>query len=157
VIDCAQAARQQQKKWRRGYQEAQVKRRVIGIVRVSTPGQVGEDKYGLGRQRHDIEQTARAHDLDIVRWCEVAESGTTAFRNEDFADLARPDIAGAVVSALDRLVRPGFLGDLQALDPFQRHKKLRFAGGVNWDSRRLLSRSTLPRRKKELAVETAHT
>ena len=31
-------------------------KRVIDIVRVSTAGQVGEDKYGVDRQRHDIEQ-----------------------------------------------------------------------------------------------------
>jgi DNA invertase Pin-like site-specific DNA recombinase len=108
-------------------------RRVIGIVRVSTPGQVGEDKFGVARQRHDIEQAAKAHGLDIIRIVSVVESGTTAFRNEDFkqvfADLARPDIAGAVVSAVDRLVRPGFLGDLQVFDHFQRSRKLLFTPG----------------------------
>jgi DNA invertase Pin-like site-specific DNA recombinase len=75
-------------------------------------------------------QTAIAHNLEIWRWCEVVESGTTAFRSEDFrqvfADLARPDIAGAIVASIDRLVRPNFLGDLQALDPFQRLGKLLF-------------------------------
>jgi DNA invertase Pin-like site-specific DNA recombinase len=109
------------------------KRRVIGIVRVSTPGQVGEDKYGVERQRHDIEQAAKAHDLEIVRMVEVVESGTSAFRGEDFQqvfqDLARPDIAGAVISAVDRLVRPGFLGDLAVFDHFQRSRKMIFTPG----------------------------
>jgi DNA invertase Pin-like site-specific DNA recombinase len=109
------------------------KRRVIGIVRVSTPGQAKDDKYGVERQRHDIAQAAKAHDLEIVRTVEVVESGSTAFNGEDFkqvfADLARPDIAGAVVSSIDRLVRPGFLGDLQVFDNFQRNRKLLFAGG----------------------------
>jgi DNA invertase Pin-like site-specific DNA recombinase len=113
------------------------KRRVIGIVRVSTPGQVGEDKFGVARQRHDIEQAAKAHNLEILRWCEVVESGSTAFNGaafkQVFADLARPDIAGAVVSSIDRLIRPGYLGDLVAFDPFQRHKKLLFAGGQEID------------------------
>jgi DNA invertase Pin-like site-specific DNA recombinase len=105
-------------------------RRVIGIIRVSTPGQATEDKFGLSRQRHDIERAAVMHGLDIWRWCEVIESGTTAFRGEDFkqvfADLSRPDVAGAAVSSVDRLVRPGFLGDLQVFDHFQRNRKLIF-------------------------------
>jgi DNA invertase Pin-like site-specific DNA recombinase len=105
-------------------------RRVIGIVRVSTPGQVGEDKFGVARQRHDIEQARKTHDLEIVRILEVVESGSTAFKGEDFKqvfkDLARPDIDGAIVSAIDRLVRPGFLGDLQVFDHFQRNRKLIF-------------------------------
>ena len=95
--------------------EEEMKRRVIAITRVSTQGQVGEDKYGQERQRHDIAQAAAMHDLEIIRSIEVVESGSTAFRREDFqqvfADLARPDIAGAVVAAVDRLVLPGFLGD----------------------------------------------
>jgi len=114
-----------------------MKRRVIAIVRVSTPNQAADDRHGLARQRHDIEQTAAAHDLEIVRWCEVVESGSIAFRGEDFAavfkDLARVDIHGAIVSSIDRLIRPGQLGDLQVFDPFQRHKKLLFAGGSEID------------------------
>jgi DNA invertase Pin-like site-specific DNA recombinase len=106
------------------------KRRVIGIVRVSTPGQATEDRYGVPRQRDDIRQAAAAHDLDVVRIVEVIESGTTAFRGEDFQqvfkDLSRPDIAGAVVSSIDRLVRPGYLGDLAVFDHFQKNKKLLF-------------------------------
>jgi DNA invertase Pin-like site-specific DNA recombinase len=109
------------------------KRRVIAIIRVSTPGQVGEDKYGQERQRHDIEQAAKAHNLEIARWVEVVESGSSAFNGEDFkqvfADLARADIAGVCVSAVDRLVRPGFLGDLAVFDHFQRNRKLIFSPG----------------------------
>jgi site-specific DNA recombinase len=106
------------------------KRRVIGIIRVSTQGQVGEDKYGQERQRHDIALAAKAHDLEVIRAIEVVESGGTAFRGEDFQqvfrDLERADVAGAVVAAVDRLIRPGFLGDLAVFDPFQRHHKLIF-------------------------------
>jgi DNA invertase Pin-like site-specific DNA recombinase len=115
------------------------KRRVIAIVRVSTPGQVGEDKFCVARQHADIEQTARVHDLYVVRIVEVVESGSTAFRGEDFqqvfADMARPDIAGAVVSSIDRLVRPGFLGDMAVFDPFQRNGKLIFIGSQAIDLR----------------------
>jgi DNA invertase Pin-like site-specific DNA recombinase len=106
------------------------KRRVIAIKRVSTPGQVGEDKFGMERQDAEIATAVKAHDLEVIRTIEVVESGTTAFRREDFkqvfADLSKPDIAGAVIAAIDRLVRPGFLGDLQVFDPFQRHGKLIF-------------------------------
>ena len=108
-------------------------RRVIGVVRVSTPGQVGEDKYGQERQRHDIEQTAITHDLEVVRILEIIESGSSAFNREDFkqifADLKLPSIAGVIVSAVDRLCRPGFLGDLQVFDHFQRNRKLIFTPG----------------------------
>jgi DNA invertase Pin-like site-specific DNA recombinase len=107
-----------------------MKRNVIAVKRVSTPGQVGDDKYGMARQDHDIEQAVKAHGLNVVRTIEVVESGSTAFNGEDFkqlfADLALPHIAGAAVSAIDRLVRPGYLGDLQVFDPFQRHQKLIF-------------------------------
>ena len=105
-------------------------KRVIGIVRVSTAGQVGEDKYGVERQHADIRLAAKAHDLEVIRTIEVVESGGTAFHGEAFQqvfkDLERPDIAGAVVSATDRLIRPGCLGDLQVFDPFQHHGKLLF-------------------------------
>jgi DNA invertase Pin-like site-specific DNA recombinase len=106
------------------------KRRVIGVTRVSTVGQTGEDKYGQERQDADIKLAETVHDLETIRTIEVVESGSSAFRGEDFkqvfADLARPDIAGVVVSSIDRLIRPGFLGDLQVFDPFQRHGKLIF-------------------------------
>ena len=35
-------------------------KRVIGYIRVSTDGQVGEDKYGLDAQR-----------ADILKYCEI--------------------------------------------------------------------------------------
>jgi site-specific DNA recombinase len=113
-----------------GSKSQPAKRRGIGIVRVSTESQTGEDKFGVARQRHDIEQAAKAHDLEVIRVVEVVESGGTAFRGEDFQqvfrDLERADIAGAVVASVDRLIRPGFLGDLAVFDPFQRHRKLIF-------------------------------
>ena len=78
-------------------------RRVVGLVRVSTPGQAQEDKNGLGRQYADIEMAAKAHDLEVTHTLEIVESGSSAFNREDFkqlfAELARPDIAGVVVSA----------------------------------------------------------
>src|ERR1700741_5089045 len=49
------------------------------------------------------------------------------------ADLDRPDIAGVVVSAIDRLIRPGQLGDLAIFDAFQRSKKKIWTPGQEID------------------------
>jgi DNA invertase Pin-like site-specific DNA recombinase len=81
------------------------KRRAIGILRVST------DQQDVERQRRDVAAAARAHNLEITRTLELPNlSGTKMLSNTDvrrvLADLARPDIAGVVVSAIDRLVRP---------------------------------------------------
>ena len=81
------------------------KRRAIGILRVST------DQQDVERQRRDVAAAARAHNLEITRTLGLPNlSGTKMLSNTDvrrvLADLARPDIAGVVVSAIDRLVRP---------------------------------------------------
>jgi len=99
------------------------KRRAIGLIRVST------DAQDTARQRRDVTAAARAHGLEVVRTLELeGVSGTKVLSNAEvrtvLSDLARPDIGGVVVSAIDRLVRPGQLGDLTIFDAFQRSKKL---------------------------------
>jgi len=49
--------------------------------------------------------------------------------------LTRPDIAGVIVSSLDRLIRPGELGDLRIFDAFQRSGKLIFTPAQSIDLR----------------------
>lgn len=100
-------------------------RRAIAILRVST------DQQDVERQRRDVATATRAHNLEIVRTLELSDlSGTNMLKHPEVGrvldDLARSDIAGIVVSAIDRLVRPGELGDLQIFDAFQRSKKLIF-------------------------------
>jgi DNA invertase Pin-like site-specific DNA recombinase len=99
------------------------KRRAIGVLRVST------DQQDCARQRKDVAAAARVHNLEIVRALELSDlSGTKMLTNTEvkrvLADLARHDIHGVIVSAIDRLIRPGQLGDLQIFDFFQRSKKL---------------------------------
>jgi DNA invertase Pin-like site-specific DNA recombinase len=100
-------------------------RRAIAILRVST------DQQDVERQRRDVAAGTRAHNLEIVRTVELSDlSGTKVLTHDEvrrvLADLSRADIHGVIVSAIDRLIRPGQLGDLQIFDFFQRSKKLIF-------------------------------
>jgi DNA invertase Pin-like site-specific DNA recombinase len=49
------------------------------------------------------------------------------------ADLSRRDIDGVVISAIDRLVRPGVLGDLAIFDAFQKSGKKIWTPGQEID------------------------
>jgi DNA invertase Pin-like site-specific DNA recombinase len=100
-----------------------MKKQAIGIIRVSTAIQ------DMERQRRDIAQAARVHDISIIRTLELPDlSGTKMLRNPEVQrvldSLAKPGVDGCVVSAIDRLIRPGELGDLAIFDSFQRSKKL---------------------------------
>ncbi|MGA7235066.1 MAG: recombinase family protein [Bryobacteraceae bacterium] len=98
------------------------KRKVIGVLRVSTVTQDNE------RQAVDIAAAARIHNLEVERVIRLdGVSGTVMLRHPEVLqmqrDLARPDIHGVVISAVDRLIRPAELGDLAIFDIFQRTKK----------------------------------
>jgi hypothetical protein len=93
-------------------------RRAIAILRVSTDAQDTE------RQQADIERMERAHSLTIERTVPLdGVSGRKVRENADMlrvlADLKRPDIAGVVVSALDRLFRLDRFADFGILDNFK--------------------------------------
>lgn len=97
-------------------------RRAIAILRVSS------DHQDVERQRRDVDSAARVHGLEITRTLELADlSGTKMLTNIEvrrvLADLSRSDTDGVCISAIDRLVRPGELGDLAIFDAFQRSKK----------------------------------
>jgi site-specific DNA recombinase len=97
-------------------------RRAIAILRVSS------DHQDVERQRRDVASAARVHGLEITRTLELADlSGTKMLTNIEvrrvLADLSRSDTDGVCISAIDRLVRPGELGDLAIFDAFQRSKK----------------------------------
>ena len=114
------------------YEAGAAQKRVIAVLRVST------DQQDVERQRRDVAAAARVHNLEIIRMLELQDvSGTKVLTNTEvrrvLADLARPDIAGVVVSAIDRLVRPGQLGDLQIFDFFQGAKKRIWTPGQEID------------------------
>jgi DNA invertase Pin-like site-specific DNA recombinase len=100
-------------------------KKAIAILRVST------DQQDTARQKKDVAAAARIHNVEITRTVELQDvSGTKVLGHAEIrralADLAQPDVAGVVVSAIDRLIRPGELGDLQIFDAFQRSKKVIF-------------------------------
>jgi DNA invertase Pin-like site-specific DNA recombinase len=93
-------------------------RRAIAILRVST------DAQDTDRQKTDIERVERAHSLTIERVVELDGVSGRKVRENDhmkrvLADLNRPDIAGVVVSALDRLFRLDKFADFGILDNFK--------------------------------------
>jgi DNA invertase Pin-like site-specific DNA recombinase len=109
-----------------------IKKRAIAILRVST------DQQDVERQRRDVAAAARAHNLEITRTLELSDLSGTKMNDHPevgrvLADLARPGNDGVVVSAIDRLIRPGFLGDLQIFDAFQRTKKKIWTPGQEID------------------------
>ena len=96
---------------------------LIGIKRVSTPGQAKEDKAGLLRQEDDIKRIAAQYNKRILRIVEVIDvSGSDVLAlgvfDEVFRDLERPDVAGVAVPEISRLIRPDYLGDLRIFDYF---------------------------------------
>jgi DNA invertase Pin-like site-specific DNA recombinase len=108
------------------------KRHAISVLRVST------DQQDLERQRRDVAAAARVHNLEITRTLELSDlSGTRMLTNAEvrrvLADLSRPDTDGVCISAIDRLVRPGELGDLAIFDAFQRARKKIWTPGQEID------------------------
>lgn len=103
-----------------------MKRRVIGLLRVSTNAQ------DLERQKVDVQRVIASYDLELVRTEEVdGVSGREVYEDAQFQtifrDLRRTDITGVAISALDRLFRPEKFGDLKILDHFRDNSKLIFS------------------------------
>jgi DNA invertase Pin-like site-specific DNA recombinase len=82
---------------------------VIGYTRVSTDGQVGDDKFGLAVQREQIEKYASAHDMTIVKWfTDEGESGAKerpGFDEIIYGEVANPPYEAVVVAKSDRVAR----------------------------------------------------
>lgn len=84
---------------------------VIGYVRVSTDGQVGEDKFGMAAQRERIEEYCNANDMRIVKWVhDEGESGAKerpgmdeiCYNDDTFTN---PPFEAVVVAKSDRVAR----------------------------------------------------
>lgn len=82
---------------------------VAAYIRVSTDGQVGEDKYGLDAQREHIIDYCAKHDMHIVRWySDEGESGAKerpGFDEIIYGEVTNPPIACIVVDKNDRVAR----------------------------------------------------
>ena len=82
---------------------------VVAYIRVSTDGQVGEDKFGLEVQKQQIEEYAAAHDMVIVKWFDdKGESGAKerpGFDEIVYGDIANPPYEAVIVAKSDRVAR----------------------------------------------------
>jgi DNA invertase Pin-like site-specific DNA recombinase len=108
---------------------------VISLLRVSKEEQARLGRGGIERQREDNKRTIQRLGLPMEREVEVVDvSGTDVERDPQFQrifrDLKRPDIAGVVISSLDRLFRPQNFRDMVILDHFRSNgKKIFTASG----------------------------
>lgn len=83
---------------------------VVGYTRVSTDGQVGDDKFGLEVQREQILAYCAEHDMTVVRWfTDEGESGAKlrpGFDEIVYGDsVNNPPYEAVVVAKSDRVAR----------------------------------------------------
>lgn len=82
---------------------------VVAYIRVSTDGQVGEDKFGLDSQREQITEYCRKNDMNIVKWfSDEGESGAKfrpGFDEIVYGDVTNPPFEAVVVAKSDRVAR----------------------------------------------------
>lgn len=83
--------------------------RVIGYIRVSTDGQVGEDKFGLKAQMEQIEEYCEKEGHVIDRWVrDEGESGAKerpGFDSIIYGEVQNPPIEAVIVARSDRVAR----------------------------------------------------
>ena len=83
--------------------------KAAAYIRVSTDGQVGEERFGLEAQRSDVQAFADAHGIEVVEWFEDAGvSGATLDRPGLGALLAATAAGGfgaVLVAKMDRVAR----------------------------------------------------
>lgn len=85
-------------------------KKVVGYVRVSTDGQVGDDKWGLDEQKERILQYCSQNDMKVVDWYEdKGESGVKESRPALdrllYGELSNPPIEAVIVAKSDRIAR----------------------------------------------------
>lgn len=85
-------------------------KQVVGYIRVSTDGQVGDDKWGLEEQRYCIKEYCLNHDMKIVDWYEdKGESGVKESRPALdrllYGELSNPPVEAVIVAKSDRIAR----------------------------------------------------
>lgn len=83
---------------------------VVAYTRVSTDGQVGEDRFGLESQRDQIIAYCAEHDMNVVRWyTDEGESGAKlrpGFDEIVYGDsVSNPPYEAVIVAKSDRVAR----------------------------------------------------
>lgn len=84
--------------------------KLVAYLRVSTEQQAGPDRYGLPRQRHDVEAFAERAEHEVVAWTEDRTPGGLGLEHRDgfrqaLAAVEVGDADGVVVPDLSRLAR----------------------------------------------------
>ena len=100
------------KRWRVHHRERGIMR-VVGYLRVSTDGQIGEDKFGLESQRESIEDFCGKKGYEIAEWyTDQGISGASEDRPE-FNRILQGDIPegveAVVVAKSDRVARDVYI------------------------------------------------
>ena len=85
-------------------------KRAVGYIRVSTDGQVGEDKFGIDSQKEQILEYAKRNDYEIVEWfIDEGVSGIKenrpAFDKIIYGDVTNPPYESVIVAKNDRVAR----------------------------------------------------
>lgn len=82
---------------------------VIAYIRVSTDGQIGEDKFGLDVQRKEITEYCSKNNMNIVKWySDEGESGAKyrpGFDEIVFGEVSNPPFEAVIVAKSDRVAR----------------------------------------------------
>ncbi len=83
---------------------------VVAYCRVSTDGQVGDDKYGIENQKSKIMEYCAANDMQVSDWyIDEGESGSKESRPQLdrllFGEIANPPVEAVVVYKSDRISR----------------------------------------------------
>lgn len=82
---------------------------VVAYTRVSTDGQVGEDKFGLEAQERAIKEYCEKNGMTIIKWySDEGESGAKwrpGFDEIVFGEVTNPPTEAVVVAKSDRVAR----------------------------------------------------
>ena len=82
---------------------------VVAYIRVSTDGQIGEDKFGLEAQREQIVEYCGRNDMNIIKWySDEGESGAKyrpGFDEIVYGEVTNPPCEAVVVAKSDRVAR----------------------------------------------------
>lgn len=82
---------------------------VVAYIRVSTDGQVGDDKFGLDVQREQIIEYCAKNDMNILTWfTDEGESGAKerpGFDEIVYGEVANPPYEAVIVAKSDRVAR----------------------------------------------------
>lgn len=85
-------------------------KRAVAYCRVSTKGQVGDDKYGIDAQIADIKKYCEANDIEVVNWyidegVSGAEKRRPALDKLLEGEVTNPPVQYIVLAKADRLSR----------------------------------------------------